>query len=157
MHTDTIQTKREIWQLSRYIGTIYAKWVTVVLLIPVLFSLAPSSEYLILLALLLPAFLQAVSQNRKDHADIAPVLLLTCTKYHFSNTKYQAEKNAYPLILLFLCIWQYRLMQTELFPALRIYPGIIIIINILCRLVATGLFRLHLHHQFTQFHMLDDL
>lgn len=153
----TRKTKQEIRTLSRFIGTRYARWITFALLIPVFFPLFPSSQYIMLITILLPLLLRAVFQKSSTNPDREPTLPLIRQKYHYSDAKYHAEKNTTPLLLLFLCIWQVRIMPTDLSPVLRIYPGILIIVNIITRLGGTLLFRFYLHFQFTQLHTLDDI
>lgn len=157
MDTVTRQTKQEIRTLSRFVGTLYARRITFVLLIPVFFPMFPSSQYLMLLTILLPLLLQAVFQKSGTDEEISPILPLTRQKYHFSASKYRAEKNAGSLLLLFLCIWQTKTMSEGLSPILRIYPAILVIANIIIRLGGTLCFRLYLHHQFTRLYTLDDL
>lgn len=156
MDTYTRQLKQEIRGLSRFMGTRIAKWITSMLLLPVFFALAPASEYVLLLALLLPLLLQALFQKSEPDSKPVPILAITREKYHFSDAKFRAEKRANPLILLFLCLWQYTLLPADLSSILRIYPSILIAINIISRLAATLLFRLYLHHQFTQLNMLEE-
>lgn len=156
MDTNTRQLRQETRNLSRFMGTKIAKWITSLLLLPVFFVLAPSSEYLLALALLLPLLLQAVFRKSDSDSKAAPILTLTQEKYHYSDAKFRAEKRANPLLLLFLCLWQYTMMSSELSPILRIYPALLIIINIISRLTATLLFRLYLHYQFTRLNMLEE-
>lgn len=153
----TRQTKQEIRTLSRFMGSRYAKRITCVLLIPVLFPLAPSAEYLLLLTILLPLIMQIVSKETSAETNSASVLTLTRQKYHFTDIKYRAEKRANPLLLLFFCLWQCTLSSADLPSILRIYPGILIIVNIISRLAGTWLFRLYLHLQFTSLNTLDDI
>ncbi len=153
----TKQTKQEIRTLSRFMGNRYAKWVTCILLLPVLFSLAPSSEYFFLLTILLPLITQAIFKVTSTETNSKSILTLTRQKYHFSDAKYHAEKRANSLLLLFLCLWQYTLTSADLPSVLRIYPGILIIANIISRLAGTWLFRLYLHLQFTSLNTLDDI
>ena len=157
MNNLTRQTKQELRTLSRFMGNRYAKWITCILLLPVLLSLAPSSEYLLLLTILLPQIIQVVFKETGTETSTTSVLTLTRKKYHFSHAKYLAEKRANPLLLLFLCLWQYTLISTDLPSVLRIYPGILIIANIISRLAGTWLFRLYLHLQFTSLNTLDDI
>ena len=157
MNNLTRQTKQELRTLSRFMGNRYAKWITCILLLPVLLSLAPSSEYLLLLTILLPQIIQVVFKETGTETSTTSVLTLTREKYHFSHAKYLAEKRANPLLLLFLCFWQYTLISTDLPSVLRIYPGILIIVNIISRLAGTWLFRLYLHLQFTSLNTLDDI
>lgn len=156
MDSKTRKTKQEIRTLSRFIGTRYARWITFALLIPVFFPLFPSSQYLMLVTILLPLLLQAVFLKSSANMEFDPALPLIRQKYHYSDAKYRAEKNTTPLLLLFLCIWQIQIMPANLSPVLRIYPGILIIANIIIRLGGTLLFRLYLHQQFTRLHTLDD-
>ena len=153
----TRQTKQEIRTLSRLMGNRYAKWITCIFLLPVLFSLAPSSEYFLLLTILLPLIMQAVFKETSTETNSTSVLTRTRQKYHFSDAKYRAEKNANPLLLLFLCLWQFTITSADLPSILRIYPGILIIVNIISRLAGTWLFRLYLHFQFTSLNTLDDI
>lgn len=153
----TQQTKQEARTLSRFMGSRYAKWITSVLLLPVLFSLAPFAEYFLLLTILLPLIMQIVSKETRIETNSKSILTLTRQKYHFSNAKYHAEKRANSLLLLFFCLWQYTLTSADLPSILRIYPGILIIVNIISRLAGTWLFRLYLHLQFTSLNTLDDI
>lgn len=157
MDNITRQTKQDIHTLSRFMGSRYAKWVTCILLLPVLFSLAPSSEYFLLLTILLPLIIQVALKETGMETDSKSALALTKQKYHFSDAKYRAEKRAHSLLLLFLCLWQYTLTQADLPSILRIYPGILIIANIISRLAGAWLFRLYLHYQFTSLNTLDDI
>lgn len=157
MDSMTRQTKQELRTLSRFMGTRYARWVTFALLLPVFFPMFPSSQYLMLVTILLPLLLQAVFQKSNAIIERDPTLPLMRQKYHYSDAKYRAEKNTAPLLLLFLCIWQIQIMPANLSPVLRIYPGLLIIANITIRLGGTLLFRLYLHHQFTRLRTLDDL
>lgn len=154
MDTESRQIKREARILSRFIGTIWAKWATFFLLIPAYPYLAPISVYLMALTALVPLVLDAIQGDKTTIAEPA-FLAQTKQKYHFSYKKYQAEKNANPLLLLFLCIWQYRLIPSGLPSFWHIYPGILIIINILSRLIITAIFRLTLHHRFFHLNMLE--
>ena len=156
MDTNTRQLKQEIQALSRFMGARIARWITSALLLLVFFALAPSSDHILALTLTLPLLLQAVFQKSDTDAKPIPILTLTREKYHFSDAKFRAEKRAIPILLLVLCLWQYTLISTDLSPILRIYPAILIIINIISRLTATLIFRLYLHYQFTQFNMLEE-
>lgn len=152
----TQQTKQEVRKLSRFMGYRYAKWLTCILLLPVLFSLAHSAEYFLALTILLPLILQVLSKDSGNKTSITSVLTLSRQKYHYSDIKYHAEKRANSLLLLFLCLWQYTLTWADLPSILRIYPGILIIVNIISRLAGTWLFRLYLHYRFTSLNTLDD-
>lgn len=153
----TQKTKQEIRTLSRFIGARYARWITFALQIPVFFPLYPSSQYIMLVTILLPLLLRAVLQKSSTNINQEPALPLIRQKYHYTDAKYRAEKNTTPLLLLFLCIWQIQILSVNLSPVLRIYPGILLIANVIIRLGGTLLFRFYLHHQFTQLHTLDDI
>lgn len=156
MDNITRQTKRDIHTLSRFMGCRYAKWLSCILLLPVLISLAPSAEYFLALTILLPLILQVLPKDSGSETRTTSVLTLTKQKYHYSDTKYHAEKRANSLLLLFLCLWQYTLTRADLPSILHIYPGILIITNIISRLAGTWLFRLYLHYRFTSLNTLDD-
>ncbi len=153
----TRQTKQEIHVLSRFIGTRSARWITAILLLPVCFFLAPSAEYFLALTVLLPRILKLLLKKTDSGAASAPVLSQTLQKYHYSDIKYQAEKRTTPLLILFLCLWQCLLAPAGLHPILRIYPGIVIMVNIISRLTVTLLFRLYVHYQFITLNTLDDI
>lgn len=156
MSEETIQIKQETNMLSRFVGTIFAKWTTFILLIPAFFYVTPVSVYIMLLTLLLPLLFQAVLGDQ--NSDSNPPLLLTYTeqKYHFSPKKYRAEKNANPFLLLSLLIWQFTLPIADFPVPWRIYPGGLLVVNIIIRLIVTILFRLHLHNRFFHLNILDE-
>lgn len=156
MVTDTMQIKQETRILARFVGTIWAKWITFLLLIPANFALAPISVYLMALTALLPLTLQAVFGDKTAKTDSPIFLTQIKQKYHFSYQKYRAEKNANPLLLVFLCIWQYMLVPSGLPAFWRIYPGLLIMINIMTRLITTIIFRLTLHYRFLHLKMLEE-
>lgn len=156
MSTNSKQIKQEIWMLSRYIGAVSARWITVILLIPALFYLNSTILYIICMVLLIPLLIRAFTTNRTPNQEENGVFTHVWQKYHFTLSKYQAEKRANPFTLLLLILWQYRMASSNLVVFWQLYPGLLIIINILCRILITILFRIYLHHRFFHLDLLDD-
>lgn len=150
------QIKQEIWMLSRYIGTVYARWITVLLLIPALLYFNFTILYIICMVLFIPMLISIFATSRTSIQEENVIFTHVRQKYHYTLSKYLAEKRANPFILLLLILWQYKMAAADVAVFWQIYPGILVITNILCRLLLTLLFRLHLHHRFLQLDFLED-
>lgn len=156
MSTNNRQIKQEIWMLSRYIGAVSARRITVALLIPALFYLNSTILYIICMVLLIPLLIRIFTTNRTPNQEESGIFTHIRQKYHFTFSKYQAEKRANPFILLLLILWQYRIASTDLVVFWQLYPGLLILINILCRILIAILFRIYLHHRFLHLDLLDE-
>ena len=156
MSTNSRQINGEIWILSRYIGAIFARRITVILLIPALFCINFTILYIVCMILLIPLLIKTLTVNKAAEQNESSPFTNIRKKYHFTFAKYQAEKRANPFILLLLIFWQYRMISADVATFWQIYPGLLIIINILCRLLITVLFRIYLHHRFLHLDLLAD-
>lgn len=156
MSITTKQSKQEIWSISRYIGAVCARYITVVLLMPALIFLNGSVLYVILPLLALPLIIRAFAPDTTPDGSRNSMFIHTQQKYHYSFRKYQAEKNANPLILLLLILWQYRMINADLPVFWRVYPGMLLLIYILSRIGISILFRIYLHHRFLHLDTLED-
>lgn len=156
MSTKNRQSRQEIWMLSRYVGAVFARRITVILLIPALFYLNFTILYIMGMVLLIPLLIKAVTAGRSPKQEESGIFTHIRQKYHFSLSKYQAEKRANPFILLLLTLWQYKMASTDLVVFWKLYPGLLILINILCRILSALLFRIYLHHRFLNLELLDD-
>lgn len=152
------QIKQEIWMLSRYVSAVFSRRLTAILLIPALFYLNYTILYIICMILLIPLLIRLFAtvtggNPEQEESTIFPHIR---EKYHFSFSKYQAEKRANPFILLLLILWQCRMTSADLVTFWKLYPGLLVLINILCRILGSFLFRIYLHRSFLHLDLLDD-
>lgn len=140
--------------ISRYTGLLYSRLLLMGTLFALLIFLQPVSFYFLVFLLFCPWLLRHFFEKKGGSAK--PVLNYCAKKYFYTPARLKAEQIMGNSIVLLLSFWQLLAApKASSFLSLRLAPGILLLIYLICRISAATIVRQKIHRLYMELTLLD--
>lgn len=134
--------------ISRYTGLLYSRIVLLVCLLFLTIAVQPIPLYLFAFLLLCPWIFSNIPGKKSN----SPQVLLTfcAKKYSYTPVRLTVEKYIGVCTILLLVAWQLLSPPATGSSILRLAPGFLLLLYLLCRILATAVTRRRIHRLYTE-------
>lgn len=140
--------------ISKYTGLLYGRIFLLISLLLLLIVLQPTPFYLFVFLLLCPWIFSNILSARMETPEI--LLTFCAKKYSYTPVKLTIEKYIGNCTILLFIIWQLLFPpKTILFPVLRLTPGLLLLLYLICRIITTFITQKKIRQLYTELILLD--
>lgn len=140
--------------IAKYTGMLAARLLLMVCLFCLFFFMQQIPVYLFAFSLLFPWIWSNILSGQKKEKPL--ILVSTAQKYHYSDSRYHAEKITYHGLFFFLIIWQISLWKYNPYDSFFLpVPAILLFLFVLTRILCTGIIKHQIHKAYTSLELLS--
>lgn len=152
--TTIAQVHTEQRFIAKYAGMLFARLLLMVCLFGLFFFMQQIPVYLFAFSILFPWIWSNILAERKKEKPL--ILFSTAQKYHYSDSRYHAEKITYHGLFFFLIVWQISLWKYNPYDSILLpIPAILLFLFVLARILCTGIIKHQIHKSYTSFDLLS--
>lgn len=140
--------------IAKYTGMLIARLLLMVCLFCLFFFMQQIPVYLFAFSFLFPWIWSNILTGQKKEKPL--ILFSTAQKYHYSDSRYHAEKITYHALFFFLIVWQVSLWKYNPYDSVFLpVPAILLFLFVLVRILCTGIIKHRIHKTYTSLDLLS--